>query len=132
MSWLFFSSPPGGPAEVRRYLHHILATNYDAGPSLAAFTAKKWQLGRFSDIHQTSRKDFENIFRTEIGKLLFRSVEEDVAREFHASPAGVFNFWATILVVTLATFFFMRAYYSRSSDRKWANFLCLPWSLVRL
>ena len=114
---------------MRQYLEQILITNYEASWSLAFQTAGKWQLGRFSDLHETSLKDFENTFGTELGKLLFRSVQDDVAHEFHASPAGIFNFWGSILVITLAGFFSVRAYYSSSKDRKWDHSLRAIWVL---
>ena len=112
-----------GPNQVREYLSHVLVANHDASSTLAANIASKWQLGRFSDLRETSGTDFENIFGSEVGKLLFKSVQEDLANEFYASPTGIFNYWTTVLSVLLGVFFFVRAYYSSCAARREAALL---------
>jgi hypothetical protein len=123
MSFFFFSPLPGGPNQVREYLTQILIANHGAPSTLAANIANGWQLGRFSDLHETTRYDFENIFGSEVGKLFYRRVQEDLANEFYASPVGVFNYWATVFAIVMGTFFFGRAFYSSSDERKMAYVL---------
>lgn len=80
-----------GPSDVRAYITDILISKHDAALGVAQQIANQWQLGRPNDLRHAG----VNIFREVCGKVgtfLYRTVQEDMQAEWHASTAGFVNF----------------------------------------
>lgn len=86
--------PPGsaGPNEVRAYITQILISKHDAALDVAQQIANQWQFGRPNDLRRAGMKLFNQVFGTEVGTSLFRTVQEDIEAEWRGSTAGLVNY----------------------------------------
>ncbi|KAL5358452.1 hypothetical protein BJX96DRAFT_146628 [Aspergillus floccosus] len=108
--------PPlaAGPNEVRAYITRILVSKHDAAPELAQQIASQWTLGRPGDLRRAGVKYFDQVFGSDIGTFLFRTVQEDIRAEWDKSLPGMVLFWTPILSIGLTVFFVVRAFHQRS------------------
>ncbi|GES64371.1 hypothetical protein ATEIFO6365_0008044100 [Aspergillus terreus] len=109
--------PPltAGPNEVRVYITRILVCKHDAAPELAQQIARQWTLGRPGDLRRAGMKYFDQVFGSEVGTFLFRTVQEDIRAEWDQSLLGIVIFWTPILSIGLTVFFVVRAYRQTSA-----------------
>lgn len=82
-------STTAGPNRVREYIARTLHSKHEVPLSTAHEIANKWQLGRPNDLRQESVYYFMQVFGSEAGKYLFRTVQEDIEAEWHGSLMGV-------------------------------------------
>ncbi|RJE18197.1 hypothetical protein PHISCL_09468 [Aspergillus sclerotialis] len=109
-------STRAGPNQVREYLAHILHSKHDVPLSTAHKIANKWQLGRPNDLRQEGVDYFKQVFGTDAGRFLFRTVQEDIEAEWRESTIGVITYWTNIFSIVLSVFFVVRAF-CRSEEK---------------
>ncbi|KAI9376427.1 hypothetical protein BJX61DRAFT_489883 [Aspergillus egyptiacus] len=61
-------------AEVRSYITQTLLSRYNANREFAEHAACAWQIGRGAELHDASLTFFQQVFGTEVGFCLHRSV----------------------------------------------------------
>jgi hypothetical protein len=85
------SAPSASPNEVRAYLVRVL-TSQDISADVADEIAKKWRLGRGSDLHDASIAFLQGIFGKSDGWMLYRIVQEDALKDWQQSTLGILTF----------------------------------------
>jgi hypothetical protein len=76
---------------VRKYIAHVLLTRYDATPKFATEIAGLWKVGRGRELCEARREQLENIFGTDFGLCIFRSVRDDEDDDWTQSYTAVFS-----------------------------------------
>ncbi|OJJ37974.1 hypothetical protein ASPWEDRAFT_739269 [Aspergillus wentii DTO 134E9] len=71
-------SSSAGPAEVRKYLIHLLMTKHDVAKEAAEEIASHWDIARGSDLREAYQYQFQQIFGDGYGYYMYKSVQEDI------------------------------------------------------
>ncbi|KAE8140218.1 hypothetical protein BDV38DRAFT_240226 [Aspergillus pseudotamarii] len=116
-----FPPASAGPNAVRAYISDILVSKHDATVDFAKEVASRWQLGRPNDLRHASAWTFEHVFGKDIGRFLYRTVQEDIREQWYSSTAGVLNSWLLVFSIVSSAFFLVRATRVNSSSTSAAS-----------